>query len=51
MGRRRCEPDDMQSPAGPSPLPEGRDVFPFMINGAKVRAFAAIALFERLGAA
>ena len=46
------EPEDMQPLAGPSPLPEGRDVFIFMINGAKVRApAAAIALLERLRAA
>jgi uncharacterized protein YecE (DUF72 family) len=46
------EPDDMPPLAGPSPLAKGRDVFIFMINGAKVRApAAAVALLERLQSA
>jgi uncharacterized protein YecE (DUF72 family) len=43
------EPSDMAPLAGPSPIADGRDVFIFMINGAKVRApAAAVALLERL---
>ena len=45
------EPDDLEKIGEPSPTAVKRDVFVFMINGAKVRApAAAMALIERLKA-
>jgi uncharacterized protein YecE (DUF72 family) len=45
------EPDDLKQIAGASPDVAKRDVFIFMINGAKIRApAAAMALIDRLGA-
>ena len=43
-------PDDLAPVAGPAPGAAGRDVFIYMISGAKVRApAAAMALIDRLG--